>query len=93
MIGEKTILNEFIAFGTLNEAIASGAITDPRIIAIATFALCGFANIGTVAILIGGLGALVPSRRGDIAKYGPRALLAAILANLMNGAIAGMMIF
>ncbi|GAK00452.1 LOW QUALITY PROTEIN: nucleoside permease NupC [Geomicrobium sp. JCM 19055] len=92
-IGEKTILNEFIAFGTLNEAIASGAITDPRIIAIATFALCGFANIGTVAILIGGLGALVPSRRGDIAKYGPRALLAAILANLMNGAIAGMMIF
>ncbi|MFB4159959.1 NupC/NupG family nucleoside CNT transporter [Geomicrobium sp. JSM 1781026] len=93
MIGEKTIMNEFIAFASLNDAIATGTLTDPRMIAIATFALCGFANIGTIAILIGGMGALVPSRRADIARYGPRALIAAILGNLMNGAIAGMMFF
>ena len=92
MIAEKTIINEFVGFGTLIEAIDSGEITDPRTIAIATFALCGFANIGTIAIMIGGLGALAPDRRQEIAQYGPRALLAAILGNLMNGAIAGMLI-
>ncbi|WP_020007867.1 NupC/NupG family nucleoside CNT transporter [Salinicoccus albus] len=92
MIAEKTIINEFVGFGTLIEAIDSGEITDPRTIAIATFALCGFANIGTIAIMIGGLGALAPERRQEIAQFGPRALVAAILGNLMNGAIAGMLI-
>ncbi|WP_335743589.1 nucleoside transporter C-terminal domain-containing protein [Salicibibacter kimchii] len=92
MIAEKTIINEFVGFGTLINAMEAGAITDPRTIAIATFALCGFANIGTIAIMIGGLGALVPERRQEIAQFGPRALIAAILGNLMNGAIAGMLI-
>lgn len=92
MIAEKTIINEFVGFGTLIDAMQNGTITDPRTIAIATFALCGFANIGTIAIMIGGLGALVPERRADISQDGPRALLAAILGNLMNGAIAGMLI-
>ncbi|SDI80858.1 NupC/NupG family nucleoside CNT transporter [Natribacillus halophilus] len=92
MIAEKTIINEFVGFGTLIEAMEAGAITDPRTIGIATFALSGFANIGTIAIMIGGLGALVPERRQEIAQYGPRALIAAILGNLMNGAIAGMLI-
>lgn len=92
MIAEKTIINEFVGFGTLVEAVESGEITDARTIAIATFALCGFANIGTIAIMIGGLGALAPERRQEIAQYGPRALLAAILGNMMNGAIAGMII-
>lgn len=92
MIAEKTIINEFVGFGTLIDAVQAGEITDQRVIAIATFALSGFANIGTIAIMIGGLGALVPERRKDISRDGPRALVAAVLGNLMNGAIAGILI-
>ncbi|WP_090776731.1 NupC/NupG family nucleoside CNT transporter [Shouchella lonarensis] len=88
-IGQKTIMNEFIGFASLMDAQAG--LSD-RTFAITSFALCGFANISSVAILIGGLGALVPDRRAIIAKYGFKALLAATLVNLMNAVIAGMLI-
>jgi CNT family concentrative nucleoside transporter len=60
--------------------------------AIATFAVCGFANVSSIGIQIGGLGALAPGRRGDIAKLGMRALIAATLANFMTAAVAGALI-
>ncbi|MBM7839321.1 CNT family concentrative nucleoside transporter [Alkalihalobacillus xiaoxiensis] len=88
-IGQKTIVNEFIGFDAL--ASAEGTLSD-RTFIITSFALCGFANISSIAILLGGLGGLVPERRPLIAKYGVKALIAATLVNLMNAAIAGMLI-
>ncbi len=87
--GKKTIVNEFIGFDAL--ASAEGTLSD-RTFIITSFALCGFANISSIAILLGGLGGLVPERRPLIAKYGVKALIAATLVNLMNAAIAGMLI-
>jgi len=86
LFGQKLVLNEFVAFVNLVGA------TEPlseRARAITTFALCGFANFGSIAILLGGLGGMAPSRRGDIARMGVRAVIAASLANLMSAAIAG----
>lgn len=86
VLGTRTVLNEIIAFIQLD------AVTDQlseRSRAIATFAVCGFANVSSIGIQIGGLGALVPSRRQDIAKLGVRALLAATLANFMTACVAG----
>lgn len=88
-IGQKTIINEFIGFDALMSS--AGEISE-RTFVIASFALCGFANISSVAILLGGLGGMVPDRRPLIAKYGVKALIAATLVNLMNAAIAGMLI-
>lgn len=88
-IGQKTIVNEFIGFDAL--ASAEGMLTD-RTFIITSFALCGFANISSIAILLGGLGGMIPERRPIIAKYGVKALIAATLVNLMNAAIAGMLI-
>ncbi|WP_059103160.1 NupC/NupG family nucleoside CNT transporter [Shouchella shacheensis] len=90
-IGQKTIVNEFVGFAALSEAIDLGNVS-PRTEVIASFALCGFANLSSIAILLGGLGGLAPERRPFIAKYGPKALLAATLVNLMNAAIAGMLV-
>lgn len=88
-IGQKTIVNEFIGFDAL--ASAAGEVSE-RTYVITSFALCGFANISSIAILLGGLGGLVPERRPLIAKYGLKALIAATLVNLMNAAIAGMLV-
>ncbi|GAF12981.1 LOW QUALITY PROTEIN: nucleoside permease NupC [Bacillus sp. JCM 19045] len=88
-IGQKTIVNEFIGFDAL--ASAEGMLTD-RTFIITSFALCGFANISSIAILLGGLGGMIPERRPLIAKFGVKALIAATLVNLMNAAIAGMLI-
>jgi CNT family concentrative nucleoside transporter len=87
LFGQKLVLNEFVAFANLMGA------TEPlsqRTEAITTFALCGFANFASIAILIGGLGGMAPSRRQEIARLGIRAVLAGSLANLMSAAIAGL---
>ncbi|WP_299490593.1 NupC/NupG family nucleoside CNT transporter [uncultured Shewanella sp.] len=86
LIGNKIIVNEFVAFIQLIDIKDQLA---PHSVAIVTFALCGFANISTMAILIGGLGSLIPERRSFISTYGFRAITAGVLANLMSAAIAG----
>lgn len=99
LLGKKTVLNEFIAYLDLKalmeqavQAQGGGAGLSPRTVAISTYALCGFANIGSVAIQIGGIGALAPERQQDLARLGLRALLAGTLANLANAALAGILL-
>ena len=89
MIGQKLILNEFFAYLSLVEIQDT---LSERTVVITTFALCGFANLAAIAILLGGLGSVVPSRRMDIARLGLRAVIAGTLANLMNAALAGIFI-
>lgn len=89
IFGEKLILNEFVAYATLGEAQAS---LSPRTVAILTFALCGFANISSIAILLGALGTLAPERMPQIAKFGLHVVLAGSLSNLMSAALAGLLI-
>jgi len=88
IVGEKVIINEIVAYLTLSGTLESFS---PRSQAILTVALCGFANLSSVGILLGGLGSLIPDRMGDIAKFGLRAVLAGSLSNLMSAAIAGML--
>ncbi|MDY4280762.1 MAG: NupC/NupG family nucleoside CNT transporter [[Pasteurella] mairii] len=94
LIGEKLILNEFVAYVDFTNYLSSNAVTQlsPKTIAIVTFALCGFANLGSIAILVGGLGSMAPNRRSDVARMGLRAVIAGSLSNLMSGAIAGLFI-
>ena len=87
LLGTRMALNEVIAYINLG---ALKATLDPRSFTIATFALCGFANLGSVGMQIGGIGALVPERRNDLAKLGIRAMLAGTMANLISASIAGM---
>ncbi|MEZ8033798.1 NupC/NupG family nucleoside CNT transporter [Vibrio crassostreae] len=89
LIGNKIVVNEFVAFIQLMDA--KEALSEHSQ-AIVTFALCGFANISTMAILIGGLGSLVPERRSFISKYGFKAICAGVFANLMSAAIAGVVL-
>ena len=86
LLGTRMALNELVAFTLLG---AQKASLDPRSFTIATFALCGFANISSIGIQIGGLGALAPNRRGDLARLGFRAMIAGTMANLMSAAIVG----
>ncbi len=86
LIGQKLVLNEFVAYIAFLDQVDE---MQPMTQAIVTFALCGFANFSSIAILLGGLGALAPSRRADISVLGLRALLTATLANLMSAALAG----
>jgi CNT family concentrative nucleoside transporter len=89
LFGEKIILNEFIAFSHLNDVLGDAS---PRTYAITTFALCGFANLSSIAILLGGLGDLVPEKRDLIGQLGLKAVLAASLSNLMSAALAGLLL-
>jgi len=89
LFGEKIILNEFVAFSHLNEYLAG---MSPRTIAVTTFSLCGFANLSSIALLLGGLGVLVPEKRELIGQFGIKAVLAASLSNLMSAALAGIML-
>jgi CNT family concentrative nucleoside transporter len=91
LLGVKTVLNEFIAFQELGAMIEAGTISE-RSALIASYALCGFANFGSLAILIGGVGGMAPSRRGDIASLGLRSILAGTLATLMTASVAGMLL-
>jgi CNT family concentrative nucleoside transporter len=89
VLGDRTILTEVFSYGRLAELMAGGALRDPRSAIIASYALCGFAHVASLAIFIGGTSALVPTRVKDISRIGFRALLAATLACLMTGAVAG----
>jgi CNT family concentrative nucleoside transporter len=89
VLGDRTILTEVFSYGRLSELIASGVLRDPRSAIIASYALCGFAHVASLAIFVGGTAALVPTRVKDISRIGFRALLAATLACLMTGAVAG----
>jgi CNT family concentrative nucleoside transporter len=91
LIGTRAVLNEFIAYTQLGQLAKAGAIS-ARTLSIATFALCGFANIGSVGMQIGGIGALIPHRRNDLARLGMRALLAGTMANLMSASIVSMLL-
>jgi CNT family concentrative nucleoside transporter len=88
LLGTRMVTNELIAYHQLS-ALRGGL--DPKSFVIATYALCGFANFGSIGIQIGGIGALAPSRRHDLARLAPRALLAGTFANFMTACIAGML--
>ncbi|WP_104027688.1 NupC/NupG family nucleoside CNT transporter [Vibrio jasicida] len=89
LIGNKIVVNEFVAFIQLMEVKSQLSAHSQAIV---TFALCGFANISTMAMLIGGLGSLVPEKRSFISKYGFRAIAAGVMANLMSASIAGVIL-
>jgi len=89
VVGERTVATEVPAYGHLAELMARGALRNPRSALIASYALCGFAHVASLAIFVGGTGALAPSRLKDLSRIGLRALLAATLACLMTGAVAG----
>ena len=89
LLGERVILTEVVSYNHLAQLISGGQITNPRTVVILTYALCGFAHVAAVAIFVGGTAALAPSRRDDLASLGLRALVAATLATLMTGCVAG----
>jgi CNT family concentrative nucleoside transporter len=89
LLGEKTILNEFVAFFSFGEMKKSGTISDPKSILIATYALCGFANFASIGVQIGGISQLAPNQRRNLAELGLKALLGGTIACLMCGCIAG----
>jgi CNT family concentrative nucleoside transporter len=91
LLGIKTVLNEFLAYLDLSALIREGAL-QPRSATIASYALCGFANFGSLAILLGGIGGLVPARRGEIAELGLRSILSGSLATFMTACVAGMLL-
>jgi len=91
LLGTRLVLNEFVAFIDLGKLPEQGVVLDPRSKIIATYALCGFANISSIAIQVGGIGALVPSRKSDLARLGLRAVAAGTLANFMSACIAGLL--
>ena len=89
LLGTRTVINEFVAYTQLG--LQKSTLT-PRTFSIATFALCGFANFGSIGMQIGGIGALIPHRRNELAKLGLRAMLAGTMANLMSASIVSMLI-
>jgi len=89
LLGTRAVLNEFVAYTRLG---LMRSTLSPRTFSIATFALCGFANLGSIGMQIGGIGALAPERRGDLARLGLRAMLAGTMANLMSASIVSMLI-
>jgi concentrative nucleoside transporter, CNT family len=89
LLGTRLILNEFVAFVDLGKI---GNALDPKSFVIATYALCGFANLSSVAIQVGGIGALAPSRKSDLARLGMKAVAAGTMANFMSACIAGMLL-
>jgi CNT family concentrative nucleoside transporter len=89
LLGERLILNEFVAFVDLGKI---RSLLDPRSFVITTYALCGFANLSSVAIQVGGIGALAPTRKSDLARLGMKAVAAGTMANFMSACIAGMLL-
>ncbi len=91
LLGVKTVLNEFLAYQDLSRMIEAGSL-QPRSARIASYALCGFANFGSLAILFGGIGGLAPSRRADVARFGLRSIVSGTLASFMTACVAGLLI-
>ncbi|EKF64863.1 NupC/NupG family nucleoside CNT transporter [Serratia plymuthica] len=93
LIGQKLAINEFVAYLNFSAHLkGTAAALDPKTIAVISFALCGFANFGSIAVVVGAFSAVAPERASDIARLGMRALLAATLSNLMSATIAGLFI-
>lgn len=90
LLGQKIVLNEFVAYGNLAPLIVQKSLT-PKTIMILTYALCGFANFSSIAIQIGSIGSLAPEKRGDVAKLGLKAVLAGSLSTFMTATIAGLL--
>lgn len=90
LLGTKFVINEFVAYSDMSGMIAKSVLS-PKALVIASFALCGFANLSSIAIQIGGIGELAPSRRTDLAKLGIRALICGTLASYLSATIAGML--
>jgi CNT family concentrative nucleoside transporter len=88
LLGTRMVLNEFVAFVRLGEVKQS---LQPHSFTIAAYALCGFANFGSIGVQVAGLGSLIPERRADLARIGPRAMLAGTLANFLTAAVAGLL--
>ena len=94
LLGEKTILNEFVAYVSLGDLSSNGSgpfgkFVEEKSIIIATYILCGFANFSSIGIQIGGIGSLAPKRKGDLSKLGILALIAGTLASLLTAVIVG----
>jgi CNT family concentrative nucleoside transporter len=92
LLGTRTVLNEFVSFLQLGQMKANGALTDPRTVIILTYAMCGFANIVSIGIQIGGIGTLAPSQRENLAALGVKAMLGGTIACYLSACVAGMMI-
>ncbi|MFM8913414.1 MAG: nucleoside transporter C-terminal domain-containing protein, partial [Flammeovirgaceae bacterium] len=88
LLGQKMVINEFVAYVDLSKMKEAGLL-DEKSIRIATYALCGFANFSSIAIQIGGIGGMAPSRQGDLSRMGLKAMLAASLATMMTATISG----
>jgi CNT family concentrative nucleoside transporter len=91
LLGVKTVLNEFLAYADLAALLQGGGISQ-RSAVIASYALCGFANFGSLAILLGGIGGLAPGRRAEVAALGLRSILAGSLASFMTACVAALLI-
>ena len=92
LLGQKIVLNEFVAYSSLAQIMESPAALNPRSVVIVTYALAGFANLGSIGIMLGGIGGIAPDRRGDIARLGLRSLLGGTMATFMTAAIAGILV-
>lgn len=92
LLGTRTVLNEFVSFFQLGELKASGALTDQRTIVLLTYAMCGFANIVSIGIQIGGIGSLAPNQRGNLAALGVKAVLGGTIACYLSACVAGMLV-
>jgi CNT family concentrative nucleoside transporter len=92
-MGEKMVLNEFVAYSELSSILkgTAGVSISPHAESIVTFALCGFANIGSIAMQVGGIGEIAPSRRQDLARLGVRALICGTLASYLSATWAGLL--
>ena len=91
LLGQKVVVNEFVAYLGLSEFVHEGTLSQKSIV-IATYALCGFANFSSIAIQIGGIGGMAPNQQGNISRLGLRSLLAATLATMMTASIAGALV-
>ena len=91
VLGIKTVLNEFLAYQELGDLMHAGAIS-PRAAVISSYALCGFANFGSLAILLGGIGGIAPSRRTEVARLGLRSIVSGSLATFMTACVAGILL-
>ena len=89
LMGLKTILNEFVAYVELSRTMSGSDPLEERSFVIAAYAMCGFANFGSVAIMIGGIGGIAPKRRGDLARLGLRSLVGGTLATMLTGCMIG----
>lgn len=92
LLGTRTVLNEFVAYLNMSQLKESGVLTNPRTLVILTYALCGFANIVSIGIQVGGIGALAPSQRANLASLGVKSVIGGTIACMLTACVAGMLI-